>query len=157
MTDAPASMTSFMILTRNQDRYASILCRPLDDGEELFRIFHGLDRCFNDLVRDILSLWVMWIGDVARNMESRLHRILQCPPYSIDIKLLALARPVTELFLIVSPIRFTASKSPLEAAGKPASMTSTPKRSSCFATSIFSSVLSSHPPIVHRREALYRK
>ena len=35
---------------------ASILCRPLDDGEELFRIFHGLDRCFNDLVRRHLEL-----------------------------------------------------------------------------------------------------
>ena len=52
--------------------------------------------------------------------------------------LVALARPVTELFLIALAIALTASKSPLEEAGKPASIMSTPNRSSCLAISNFS-------------------
>lgn len=42
-------------------------------------------------------------------------------------------------------MRWTASKSPIEAIGKPASMTSTPRRESCLAMTIFSSVLRDTP------------
>ena len=51
----------------------------------------------------------------------------------------ARARPATEAFLIRLAMTLTASKSPLEAIGKPASMTSTPISSSTWATEIFSS------------------
>src|SRR5699024_5363467 len=44
-----------------------------------------------------------------------------------------------EEFLIVSAIIFTELKSPLEEAGNPTSIRSTPYRSSCLAISIFSS------------------
>ena len=42
-------------------------------------------------------------------------------------------------------MRFTASASPGDAAGKPASMTSTRSRASCFATLTFSSTVSAAP------------
>ena len=42
-------------------------------------------------------------------------------------------------------IRWTASKSPGEAIGKPASMTSTPRRASCCAISSFSAGFSEMP------------
>src|SRR5690625_3847367 len=51
------------------------------------------------------------------------------------------ARAVTDTSVIVSAISFTAWKSPSDAAGKPASITSTPSRSSCFAISSFSILL----------------
>ena len=50
----------------------------------------------------------------------------------------ARARAATWLFLMVSAISLTDSKSPSEAMGKPASMMSTPRASSCLATRSFS-------------------
>ena len=52
---------------------------------------------------------------------------------------LARQRPATTESLIVLAIARTASKSPLDAAGKPASITSTRSRSSCLAMRSFSS------------------
>src|SRR5699024_5403175 len=52
--------------------------------------------------------------------------------------LTVLASPVTDVFLMVFAISFTASKSPLEEAGNPASIRSPPQRSSCLAISSFS-------------------
>src|SRR3989442_12983234 len=51
------------------------------------------------------------------------------------------ARPATVAFLTFLAIRLTAPKSPSDVIGKPASMTSTPSRSSCRAISSFSSTL----------------
>ncbi len=51
----------------------------------------------------------------------------------------ARASPHTVLSRIAPAIAWTASKSPIDDAGNPASMTSTRSRSSCFAMRIFSS------------------
>src|SRR5690625_6723089 len=52
----------------------------------------------------------------------------------------ARANAITDEFFIVSAIIFTDSKSPVDEAGKPASILSTPKRSNCLAISSFSSL-----------------
>ena len=57
----------------------------------------------------------------------------------------ARASPATALSLTRLAILFTASKSPRDAIGKPASMTSTPKRSRTSATWIFSSRFMEQP------------
>jgi hypothetical protein len=51
---------------------------------------------------------------------------------------MARARAHIKVFLILFATRHTASKSPLEATGKPASIISTPSLSICLASSSFS-------------------
>ena len=72
----------------------------------------------------IRGCWAYWIASQARSMSRSLHR----------------ARPQTDEPVISVAIARTASKSPTEAIGNPASMTSTPSPASARATSSFSAM-----------------
>ena len=79
----------------------------------------------------ILSLYSMWSGDVARKTLTASHA--QSMSFCV-----ARAREATEQSRTVSAMVLTLSKSPGEEIAKPASITSTFRRSRHFATSIFS-------------------
>jgi hypothetical protein len=81
-----------------------------------------------------------WIFDVARKTCTRPRSpaaFTAAPAASISFGIHR-ASPAIIGPSISSEIRLTASKSPSLMIGKPASMTSTPSRASCRATSIFS-------------------
>ena len=82
----------------------------------------------------------MWTGEVERKvwMRPRLAGLIASPARSTSLWP-ARARPQTTAFLVRLAISCTAAKSPSDATGKPASMTSTPMVSSTSATSSFSS------------------
>ncbi len=82
----------------------------------------------------------MWIGDEAMNVCTRpdFAGLIASPQRAMSFSF-ARARPHTVLSLIVRAISCTASKSPLDEAGKPASITSTRSRSSWRAMRSFSS------------------
>ena len=88
----------------------------------------------------ICSLYCMCRGLVAMKvwMRPRSACLTAAPARSISPRV-ARARPAMVEFLIVLAISETASKSPSEAMGKPASMTSTPMSSSTLAMRSFSS------------------
>ncbi len=70
------------------------------------------------------GFWAYWIASQARSMSRSLHR----------------ARPQTDEPVTSVAMARTASKSPTEAIGNPASMTSTPSAASARATSSFSAM-----------------
>ena len=72
----------------------------------------------------IRGFWAYWIASQARSMSRSLHR----------------ARPQTDEPATSAAMARTASKSPTEAIGNPASMTSTPSAASARAISSFSAM-----------------
>ena len=90
----------------------------------------------------------MWISDVAINTCKRLRSAsfnasaTFCTSFS-----LARAKPQIVVPLTSRAIVCTASKSPGDAAGKPASITSMPRRTRPFAISIFSGVCKDTPGV----------
>ena len=72
----------------------------------------------------IRGFWAYWIASQARSMSRSLHR----------------ARPQTDEPVTSAAMARTASKSPTEAIGNPASMMSTPSAASARATSSFSAM-----------------
>jgi hypothetical protein len=82
----------------------------------------------------------MCTGEVDRNVWMRLRSagLIASAQRSMSLNA-ARESPHTTAFLVRLAISCTAAKSPSDAIGKPASMTSTPMVSSSSATSIFSS------------------
>ena len=94
----------------------------------------------------IWSLCFMWMGEVEMKVWMRDRRAGRTASAQRSISLApARERPQTTLSFTVSAMARTASKSPLEAMGKPASITSTRISSSSRASSIFSSWLMEAP------------
>ena len=91
---------------------------------------------------DIFSLNSLCIGEVAMKVciLDLLAFLIAFAAISISL-LTALAKLVTVEFLIFCAISSIASKSPGEAAAKPASIMSTPKASNCLAILSFSLAL----------------
>src|SRR4051794_3902479 len=88
----------------------------------------------------------MWMSDVDRNVWIRGRSLSRIASHARSMSAaLARARPQITGPLTSRAIVWTASKSPGEAIGKPASMMSTPSRASCWAISSFSAVLSEMP------------
>src|SRR5699024_3706984 len=80
-------------------------------------------------------------GDVAKNIWiAGLAAFFNASQEVSMSDFTARANAITDEFFIVSAIIFTDSKSPVDEAGKPASILSTPKRSNCLAISSFSSL-----------------
>ena len=87
----------------------------------------------------ILSLYSMWSGDVARKTWMRGSAAFLTASHAQSMSFcVARAREATEQSRTVSAMVLTLSKSPGEEIAKPASITSTFRRSRHFATSIFS-------------------
>ena len=89
---------------------------------------------------DFCNLYFMCRGEVETNVWMRGRTAWRTASAQRSISLnAARARPATEARLTLLAMAETASKSPSDAMGKPASMTSTPSASSRSATSSFSS------------------
>ena len=98
--------------------------------------------------RVIFNLYFMWISDVAMNTCKRLRSasfnasIAFCTSFSLARANAQIVAPLTSRAIVC-----TASKSPGDAAGKPASITSMPRRTRPFAISIFSGVCKDTPGV----------
>src|SRR5437588_9822869 len=92
------------------------------------------------------SFICMWIGELAMNVCTRPDFApLRASPARRMSFSFARASAHTVLSLIAPAIALTAAKSPFDDAGNPASITSTRRRSSCFAIRIFSSLVIDAP------------
>ena len=88
----------------------------------------------------------MWMSEVDRNVWIRGRSLSRMASHARSMSaLLARARPQMTGPWTSRAMVWTASKSPGEAIGKPASMMSTPRRASCWAISSFSAALSEMP------------
>src|SRR6266545_8221387 len=96
--------------------------------------------------RDIRSIEVMWTSLVEMNTWSRARRAsrMASQARSMSPSSARHSAAITEPFTD-SAMRRTASNSPGDDAGNPASMTSTPSRASCSAISSFSAAVSAMP------------
>src|SRR5205823_96840 len=144
---APALMTASSTRQRK-----SVSERPASSGENstlsVYRRAHvtAFTACSRTCSGDILSFIFMWIGDVAMNVWIRCDFAgLTASPQRTTSFSFARASPHTVLSLIALAISCTASQSPLDDAGKPASITSTRSRSSWRAMRIFSSLVIDAP------------
>ena len=96
--------------------------------------------------RVLCSWWTMWMSEVEMNvwMRGRAASRTAAPAASMSAKWVR-ASPAITGPSTVRAMPSTASKSPGEAIGKPASITSTPSRASCCAISSFSDAFSEIP------------
>ena len=78
-------------------------------------------------------------------MDPRSLGVAYRSPGGVDVLGMSARQPGDDRALDLRAIASTASKSPGEVIGKPASMTSTPRRASCWAISSFSAVFSETP------------
>ena len=96
--------------------------------------------------RSVCSWCSMWMSEVEMNVWIRGRWASLIAPQAASMSALWVrARPQTTGPSTPREIASTASKSPGEVIGKPASITSTPSRASCCAISTFSAVLSEIP------------
>src|SRR3954464_2316666 len=92
------------------------------------------------------SWWTMWMSDVETKVWMRGRSASRTASHARSTSAgVARARPATTGPWTSRAMAWTASKSPGEAIGKPASMMSTPRRASWWAISSFSVVLSEMP------------
>src|SRR5699024_5583281 len=140
ITVAPASITCSMMSAMKSQSERVTSSADHSTSVNFSRAYLTISTdCFITSSGVIFSLYSIWIGDVARKMWIRGFGVFFSASHARSISsFLVRARAVTDTSFIVSAISFTAWKSPSEAAGKPASMTSTPSFSSCFAISSFS-------------------
>src|SRR5258707_834205 len=88
----------------------------------------------------------MWMSEVEMKVWMRGRWASRTAPQAASMSALWVrARPQTTGPSTLREISWTASKSPGEVIGKPASITSTPSRASCWAISTFSAVFSEIP------------
>jgi hypothetical protein len=124
----------------------SVSERPASSGENSTLSVHwrahltALTACSTTWSGLMRSFFSMWIGLVAIKvwMRPEFAPLIASPARSMS-RSNARARPHTVLSLMVAATAFTDSKSPLLAAGNPASITSTRMRSSWRAMRTFSS------------------
>src|SRR5512135_56348 len=102
--------------------------------------------CSNTCSGVILSFICMWIGELAMKVWMRIDfaGFSASPARRMSFSL-ARASPQTVLSWTALAMSWTASKSPFDDAGKPASMTSTRSRSSWRAMRVFSSLVIDAP------------
>ena len=95
------------------------------------------------LALDVLARGLQLVLDVDvggrdEGVDPRSLRVLDRAPGGVDVSLVGAGEPADHRSLDLRAIASTASKSPGEVIGKPASITSTPSRASCWAISTFS-------------------
>ena len=96
--------------------------------------------------RSVCSWCSMWMSEVEMKVWMRGRAASFTAPQAASMSALWVrARPQTTGPSTLRAIAWTASKSPGEVIGKPASITSTPRRASCWAISTFSPVFSEMP------------
>ncbi len=96
--------------------------------------------------RVVCSWWTMWMSEVEMNVWIRGRSASLTAPQAASMSATCVrARPAITGPSTVRAIPCTPSKSPGEAIGNPASITSTPRRASCWAISSFSDALSEMP------------
>src|SRR5512146_338020 len=106
----------------------------------------ALTACSSTCSGVMRSFICMWIGELAMNVWMRIERAgFNASPARRTSFSLARASPQTVLSVIARAMSCTASKSPFDEAGKPASITSTRSRSSCRAMRSFSSFVIDAP------------
>ncbi len=146
---APASITASTTSARNS-RFGArgVLGRELDVVAELARDLHALDGAADDLVlRHVELVLAMDRAGGEEHVDAVPLRILQrASGRELDVVAVA-AREAADDRALRSRARsaLTASQSPREAAGKPASMTSTPRSASARATRSFSGCVMLQP------------
>src|SRR5262249_11597986 len=118
----------------------AVFARPLDIVGIIARASDLRDHHLIDFRGSFWSLYFMCTGEVDRKVwiRRRAAGLIASAQQSMSLKP-ARERPQTTAFLLRLAISLTAAKSPSEAIGKPASITSTPIVSSISATSSFSS------------------
>jgi hypothetical protein len=136
-----------------------VLRRELDVVREGLRHLDRTDRLLEDLVLVACSMYLRWMSDVERNVWMRRRRAGSMPfqaasmspssarasaamtggsRSSVSPSLPPGPAAARGALPICSATARTAARSPADAAGKPASMTSTRRRASCSAISTFS-------------------
>src|SRR5574343_902245 len=147
MVFAPALITASKIRHRK-----SISERPASSAENSMSSVYcraqpmALTACSTTWSGVMRSFFSMWIGEVAMKVWIRpdLAGLIASPARRMSFSL-ARASEQTVESLIACAIEWIESKSPGEAAAKPASITSTRIFSSCRATRIFSSLVIDAP------------
>src|SRR5699024_4505672 len=147
ITDAPASMTRSIISAKNSRSEREASSADHCTWENFLLAYDTILTAVSITSSGVFfNLYFMLIGDVAKKRCTHGSAAPFKASQAISTSDLTVrAKAVTDVPLIVSAISFTVLKSPWEEAGKPASILFTPKRSNCFAISIFSNLFKFTP------------